>query len=92
MEAVLKKALTIARASGKARNGKIHFHPAPAVVNRYQTPVTLDPFDVPVETKLNLLLARRGGSSEKWEGENLRGLHGIVQDGEELCFDRGIVH
>jgi len=57
MEAVLKKALTIARASGKARNGKIHFHPAPTVVNRYQTPVTLDPFDVPVETKLNLLLA-----------------------------------
>jgi len=60
MEAVLKKALTIARASGKARNDKIHFDPAPAVVDRYQTPITLDPFDVPVETKLNLLQAAEG--------------------------------
>jgi len=60
MEAVLKKALTIARASGKARNDKIHFHPIPAVVDRYRTPITLDPLGVPVETKLNLLLTAEG--------------------------------
>jgi TldD protein len=56
MEAVFKKALKIARASSKAKGKDVFFPHAGAVVDRYQTPISLDPSQVPFETKLDLLL------------------------------------
>lgn len=61
METVLMKALKIARASSKARERRVfypsHFHPR---TDRYRTPISVDPFDIPLEQKLNLLLSCDG--------------------------------
>jgi len=56
MEAVFGKALKIAKASSKAKGKEIIFPSTPAVVDRYRTPISVDPLDVPPETKINLLL------------------------------------
>jgi TldD protein len=56
METVFGKALKIARASSKARGKEILFPPAVPVVDRYQTPISVNPLDVSPETKLSLLL------------------------------------
>src|SRR5512139_2684105 len=56
MEAVFGKALKIAKASSKAKGKEILFPSVPPVVDQYQTPISIDPFDVTPETKLNLLL------------------------------------
>jgi TldD protein len=56
MEAVFSKALKIAKASSKAKGKEILFLYASPVVDRYQTPISIEPFGVTPETKLNLLL------------------------------------
>jgi len=56
METVFGKALRIARASSKARGDGVSFPPGPAVADTYRTPFTIDPFQVPYETKIPLLL------------------------------------
>ncbi len=56
MEAVFGKALKIARASAKAKGADVLFSSAPPVTDRYQTPISIDPFQVAPETKINLLL------------------------------------
>jgi len=56
MEAVFKRALKIAKASSKAKGKEIFFSSTPPVVDRYQTPISIDPFHIPLETKLSLLL------------------------------------
>ena len=56
MEAIFKKALKIAKASSKAKGKDVFFPQAAPVVDRYRTPISLDPFQVSLETKLNLLL------------------------------------
>jgi TldD protein len=56
MEAVFGKALKIAKASSKAKGREILFPSVPPIVDRYQTPISIDPFDVTPETKLHLLL------------------------------------
>jgi TldD protein len=56
MEAVFGKALKIAKASSKARGKEILFPSSPPVIDRYRTPISIDPFDVAPETKMNLLL------------------------------------
>lgn len=56
MEAVFNRALKIAKASSKAKGKEIFFSPSIPVVDRYQTPISIDPFHIPVETKLSLLL------------------------------------
>ena len=56
MEAVFKKALRIAKASAKAKGKEILFPSTSPVVDRYQTPISIDPFHIPLETKLSLLL------------------------------------
>jgi len=56
METVLGKALKIAKASSKARGKEILFPSTSPITDRYQTPISVDPFDVAPETKLNLLL------------------------------------
>jgi TldD protein len=56
MEAVLGKALKIAKASSKAKGKEILFPTTSPVADRYKTPISIDPFDVAPETKLDLLL------------------------------------
>lgn len=56
METVFGKALKIAKASSKAKGKEILFPPVLPTVDRYQTPISLDPLDVSPETKLSLLL------------------------------------
>jgi TldD protein len=56
METVLGKALKIAKASSRAKGKEILFPSASPVTDRYQTRISIDPFDVAPETKLNLLL------------------------------------
>jgi len=56
METVFGKALKIAKASSKAKGKEILFPSNPPVTDRYRTPISIDPFDVAPETKINLLL------------------------------------
>ena len=56
MEAVLGKALKIAKASSEAKGKEILFPTTSPVADRYKTPISIDPFDVAPETKLDLLL------------------------------------
>lgn len=56
MEAAFRKALKIARASYKARGNEIVFPSFSPKVDQYKTPFSIDPFEVPSEKKLNLLL------------------------------------
>jgi len=56
MEVVLGEALKIAESSSKAKGKDIFLSPASTVVGQYQTATSSDPFEVSVETKLDLLL------------------------------------
>jgi TldD protein len=56
METVFRKALKIAKASSKIKGKDLFFSSATPVVDRYQTPVSINPFDVSTEAKLELLL------------------------------------
>jgi TldD protein len=56
METVFAKALRIAKASSKVRGREIIFPSTSPVVDRYTTPICVDPFDVAPEAKLHLLL------------------------------------
>jgi TldD protein len=56
IETIFRRALKIARASSKAKGKEIFFSPAPPVVDKYKTEISADPFDIPLETKLHLLL------------------------------------
>jgi len=56
MEAVFGKAIRIAKASSKVKGKEIMFPSASPVVDRYATPIFVDPFGVAPEAKLNLLL------------------------------------
>jgi TldD protein len=55
METVFRKALKIAKASSKAKGKDLFFASPIPVVDRYQTPISFNPFDVSMETKLGLL-------------------------------------
>ncbi|MDO9350855.1 MAG: DNA gyrase modulator, partial [Deltaproteobacteria bacterium] len=56
METVFAKALKIARASLKVRGNGVVYPSASERVDQYRTPISIDPFKVPSEKKLNLLL------------------------------------
>ena len=56
MRTVFGKALKIAKASSKVKGKEIVFPSASPVVDRYKTPISIDPFDVAPEAKLDLLL------------------------------------
>lgn len=56
MEAVFKRALRIAQASSKIRGGEIIFQNGPSKIDRYKTPVSIDPFKVSAEEKIAHLL------------------------------------
>jgi len=55
METVFKKALKIARASAEAKGKDLFFSSVVPVADRYQTPISVNPFDVSMEAKLALL-------------------------------------
>jgi TldD protein len=58
IEKAVKQAVTIARAGSLAKApGGIHWADEPAHVDTYRTPVEVDPFAVPLEEKIALLLA-----------------------------------
>ena len=56
MEAIFGKALGIARASSKAKGKEISFHPSSPIIDKYKTQISIDPFDISPEKKINLLL------------------------------------
>lgn len=56
MESVFGKALKIAKASSKVKGKDVFFSSGAPVVDQYQTPTSIDPFEVSPETKLDLLL------------------------------------
>jgi TldD protein len=56
MASVLGKALKIAGASARAKEEDVSFPHEPPVVDHYETPCSVNPFEVPPETKLGLLL------------------------------------
>jgi TldD protein len=56
METVFARALKIARASLKAKGSEVLYPSASQRVDQYRTPISIDPFKVPSEKKLNLLL------------------------------------
>jgi len=56
METVFRKALKIAKASSKAKGKDLFFSSLVPVVDRYQAPISVNPFDVSMEAKLGLLL------------------------------------
>jgi TldD protein len=56
MESVLGKALKIARASSAAGGKAVVLGPGARVADAYKTPIVTDPFDVAVESKIDLLL------------------------------------
>ena len=59
-----RSAVEIARASATARRAPIRLAPATAVVGEYTTPHEIDPFDVPVDAKLELLLAAAAAAKQ----------------------------
>jgi len=56
MGTVFGRALKIAKASSKVKGKEVIFPSASPVVDRYKTPISIDPFDVAPEAKLDLLL------------------------------------
>lgn len=56
MGTVFGKALKIAKASSKVKGKEVVFPSASPVVDRYKTPISIDPFDVAPEAKIDLLL------------------------------------
>jgi len=56
MPSVLGKALRIAKASSMVKGRGVFFPAAPPVVDRYRTAISVDPFKISTERKLNLLM------------------------------------
>jgi TldD protein len=56
MSSVLGKALRIAKASSTVKGKGVSFPAAPAVVDRYRTVISVDPFEIRAERKLDLLM------------------------------------
>ena len=57
LEEAARMAVRIARASARTRVSPVVLAPVDAVTATYQTPVTTDPFTVPLDRKIELLLA-----------------------------------
>jgi TldD protein len=56
IDATVEKALRIARASARVSNGPVVLAPVEPVVAEYRTPVQQDPFAVPLDRKVDVLL------------------------------------
>jgi TldD protein len=55
-EEAARHALRIARASARLTHSPVRLAPAPAIVGDYRTPVQVDPFEVSLDTKADLLI------------------------------------
>ena len=56
LETAARMAVRIARASARTAVAPVRLAPTPVVVDSYTTPVAVDPFDVPLDRKIDLLL------------------------------------
>lgn len=56
VERVVAQAIAIAQGSRLSQQHRVHLAPVTAYRDDYVTPITIDPFTVPVETKADLLL------------------------------------
>lgn len=56
IERITDRALQIARASATTKKEDVVLSPIEKIVGNYRTPVEKDPFDIPLETRMNLLL------------------------------------
>ncbi len=79
VERVAAQAVAIARASARVKAGDVDLGPPEVHVGTYRTPVQVDPFAVPLETKIALLLAA---------DEAMRGVPGIGVTKANLAFVR----
>jgi len=52
-----REAIAVARASSRVARGTVVFPPAPPAIGSYETPLRVDPFDVPLGDKLAALMA-----------------------------------
>ncbi len=68
VEPVVREACAIARASARHRGEPVHLAPVEPATGRYETPHQVDPFTVPLEEKLALLVA----ASKAMTGPNVR--------------------
>ncbi|MBU1050765.1 TldD/PmbA family protein [Candidatus Bipolaricaulota bacterium] len=57
IDRVAAQAVTIARASATANDSKVELGPPEVHVDSYKTPVHIDPFDVSLEDKIDVLIA-----------------------------------
>ena len=69
LDKVVERAVRIAKASARVRPTPANIGPALRYEDKYRTPIKIDPFKVPVEAKLALLMSA---------DENLRKVPGIV--------------
>jgi TldD protein len=61
LEEAARLAVRIARASARTSVARVRLAPVPAVTATYTTPVVVDPFTVPLDRKIDLLLAVDAG-------------------------------
>jgi TldD protein len=57
IERIVRDAVTIARASAVLRTSPVALAPTDAYTDHWRTPVEVDPFEVPIEEKVELLLS-----------------------------------
>ncbi|RKY26076.1 MAG: TldD/PmbA family protein, partial [Planctomycetota bacterium] len=55
IERVAANAVKIAKAAARVKSGNVRLAPEPIYDDRWQTPYLIDPFDVPLEEKLDIL-------------------------------------
>jgi TldD protein len=94
--AAARRALAIARASGALARAPALFPEQPAARGSYTTPVAVDPFSVPLETKLGALdgpvRALRAGdarlrSAEAWMDWTRQKKHLVTTEGTDVTQD-----
>ena len=82
-------AIRIARASARSSRHPVELADRPPASGHYETPVEMDPFDVPLEQSVDLLLEAERAMA-RWAAENPPGKHGTHEyDLHEFRVDPG---
>ncbi len=92
MEAVLGKALKIAKASSKVKGKEIFFPLTSPVTDRYTTPISIDPFHVAPETKLALLLRADEMIRRNKKVKISETFSGFLQNRENVCIHGRVLY
>jgi len=79
IDRVAAQAVAIAKASARVKEADVDLGPAEVHVDRYQTPVEVDPFDVSIEDKIDVLLAA---------DKEARAVAGVALAEETMGFQR----